>query len=80
MNRINLFCVAAAIMTFVSVQAQNKIILNVDQSNQVISKHDYNSFDKPDAVSVKDFKEAKLSNGKLVVDLPGKSVVMLEIE
>jgi alpha-N-arabinofuranosidase len=42
--------------------------------------NDYNSFDKPDVVSVKDFKDAKLSGGKLTVNLPAKSVILLEIE
>ncbi|MDR2680761.1 MAG: alpha-N-arabinofuranosidase [Tannerella sp.] len=42
--------------------------------------NDYNSFDKPNTVSVKDFKDAKLSDGKLNVTLPAKSVVLLEIE
>jgi alpha-N-arabinofuranosidase len=42
--------------------------------------NDYNTFDKPNTVSVKDFNDAKLSGGKLNVTLPAKSVVMLEIE
>ena len=42
--------------------------------------NDYNTFDKPNTVSVKDFNDAKLSGGKLNISLPAKSVVMLEIE
>ncbi|MDR3184816.1 MAG: alpha-N-arabinofuranosidase [Prevotellaceae bacterium] len=42
--------------------------------------NDYNTFEKPDAVTVTDFKGAKLSGGKLNISLPAKSVVMLEIE
>jgi alpha-N-arabinofuranosidase len=42
--------------------------------------NDYNSFDKPEVVSVKDFDDAKLSKGSLSVVLPARSVVMLEIE
>ena len=42
--------------------------------------NDYNSFDKPNNVTVKDFKDAKLSKESLSVALPAKSVVMLEIE
>jgi len=42
--------------------------------------NDYNSFDKPETVGVKDFSDAKISGGKLTVNLPSKSVVMLEIE
>jgi len=41
---------------------------------------DYNSFDKPETVGIKDFSDAKISGGKLNVTLPSKSVVMLEIE
>jgi alpha-N-arabinofuranosidase len=41
---------------------------------------DHNTFDKPNAVTIKDFKEVKLSKGVLSVTLPAKSVVMLEIE
>jgi alpha-N-arabinofuranosidase len=42
--------------------------------------NDYNTFEQPNTVSVKDFKEAKLSKGVLTITLPAKSVVMLEIE
>jgi alpha-N-arabinofuranosidase len=42
--------------------------------------NDYNTYDKPNTVSVKDFGDAKLSGGKLSVSLPAKSVVLLEIE
>jgi alpha-N-arabinofuranosidase len=42
--------------------------------------NDYNSFDKPNTVSVKNFNDTKLSGGKLTVSLPAKSVVVLEIE
>jgi alpha-N-arabinofuranosidase len=40
----------------------------------------HNTFESPNSVGVKDFKDAKLSGGKLTVNLPAKSVVMLEIE
>jgi alpha-N-arabinofuranosidase len=42
--------------------------------------NDYNTFEKPNTVSVKDFTGAKLSGGKLTLSLPSKSVVLLEIE
>jgi alpha-N-arabinofuranosidase len=42
--------------------------------------NDYNSFEKPNTVTVKDFNDAKISGGKLNVTLPAKSVVLLEIE
>jgi len=41
---------------------------------------DYNTFETPGKVAVKDFKNMKLNNGKLSVNLPAGSVVMLEIE
>jgi len=41
--------------------------------------NDYNSFDKPETVGIKDFTGAKISNGKLTINLPSKSVVMIEI-
>jgi alpha-N-arabinofuranosidase len=42
--------------------------------------NDYNTFEQPNTVSVKDFKDAKLSKDILSVTLPAKSVIMLEIE
>ena len=42
--------------------------------------NDYNTFDKPNTVGIKDFNDAKISGGKLNITLPSKSVVMLEIE
>ncbi|MDR2498664.1 MAG: alpha-N-arabinofuranosidase [Tannerellaceae bacterium] len=41
--------------------------------------NDYNSFERPNTVGVKDFSGAKLSSGKLTITLPPKSVVMVEI-
>jgi alpha-N-arabinofuranosidase len=42
--------------------------------------NDHNTFDKPNTVGIKDFRDAKLSGGKLNISLPAKSVIMLEIE
>ena len=42
--------------------------------------NDFNTFEKPNAVAVKDFNDAKLSKESISVQLPAKSVVMLEIE
>ncbi|MDR2816370.1 MAG: alpha-N-arabinofuranosidase, partial [Proteiniphilum sp.] len=43
--------------------------------------NDYNSFEQPSNITVKDFKGATLSGGSaLSVVLPAKAVVMLEIE
>lgn len=41
---------------------------------------DYNSFDKPNAVTLADFKGAKRKGEKLSVTLPAKSVVVLELK
>lgn len=41
---------------------------------------DHNTFDSPETVGVKEFNNAKLSNGKLTASLPAGSVVLLEIE
>ena len=54
-----------------------KVAGKIVTSNKI---NDYNSFDRPDLVSVKDFKDANVSGGKLQVLLPAKSVVLLEIE
>lgn len=52
-------------------------------SGKVLSSskiNDHNTFESPNTVAVKDFKNAKLTNGKLSVNLPAKSVVLLVIE
>ena len=41
---------------------------------------DYNTFDKPETVSPKEFKGAKISNNVLKVTLPAKSIVTLELK
>ena len=40
---------------------------------------DHNTFDDPDKVIIKDFKDIKVSKGKMDVVLPSKSVVLLRI-
>lgn len=40
----------------------------------------YNTFENPDAVTVKDFKDVKLQKGGLLVKLPAMSIVTLEIK
>ena len=40
----------------------------------------YNDFGKAAEVKPADFNDAKVENGKLVINLPAKSVVMLRIE
>ena len=41
---------------------------------------DHNTFENPNHVTVKDFKGAKINNSALSVQLPSKSVVMLELK
>ena len=40
---------------------------------------DHNTFENPDKVIIKDFKDIKVSKGKMDVILPSKSVVLLRI-
>jgi alpha-N-arabinofuranosidase len=42
--------------------------------------NDYNSFDRPNVVSVKAFNGAQLSKNKVSVKMPAKSIVLLEIQ
>ena len=41
---------------------------------------DYNSFENPDVVCPKEFKDAKISKNTLKVKLPAKSIVTLELK
>lgn len=41
---------------------------------------DHNTFDNPDIVKPVEFKDAKISNGKLSMKLPAKSIVVLEVK
>ena len=42
--------------------------------------NDFNSFTRPNTVTVKEFKSTKLTKGTLSIPLPAKSVVLIEIE
>ncbi|MGN6803775.1 MAG: alpha-L-arabinofuranosidase C-terminal domain-containing protein, partial [Ginsengibacter sp.] len=42
--------------------------------------NDYNSFENPDKVKLAKFSGAKKENDELVVTLPAKSVVVLELK
>jgi alpha-N-arabinofuranosidase len=42
--------------------------------------NDYNSFDQPNKVIIKPFSGAKLTGNKLTIDLPAKSVVVVELK
>jgi Alpha-L-arabinofuranosidase len=65
----------------IETQLQGVSVRNV--SGKVLTSdkiNDYNTFEQPSTISVKDFKGAILSGSSLSVVLPSKSVVMLEIE
>ena len=52
-------------------------------SGQILTSEkidDYNTFEQPDLVKLADFKGAKLTKNGLVVKLPAKSIVTLEIK
>jgi len=77
-------------ITLVNVDPNNAQTVNCDlrgvNAKNVTGKvltsskiNDFNSFERPNTVAVKDFKNAKLSKDNLSVVLPAKSVVMLEL-
>jgi alpha-N-arabinofuranosidase len=41
---------------------------------------DHNTFDEPGKIRIKDFKDFKESDGKLVINLPAKSIVGIELK
>ena len=41
--------------------------------------NDYNDFGKPEAVTIKDFSGARLKNGLIQINIPSKSIIMLEL-
>ncbi len=41
---------------------------------------DHNTFDKPDVVKIQDFTQFKISGNDVLVDLPSKSIVVLEVK
>jgi alpha-N-arabinofuranosidase len=66
-----------------SIQTELRGAETKNVSGQLLTSakiNDYNTFEKSNTVSVKDFKDAKLSKNTLSVKLPAKSVVMLEIQ
>jgi len=78
-------------ITLVNVDAKKKINVNTALNGLKWSKvtgrivtsakfTDYNSFDNPNKITVKDFKGAKKSGNQLVAELPPLSVVELELK
>ena len=76
-------------MTLVNIDANKNISIqaSVDGNLKSVSGsiltsakvNDYNSFEKPENIAIKTFTGAKLTNGRLTIDLPAKSVVMIEL-
>ena len=75
-------------LTNTSLEQANKV--NVDLAGlklkfagaQVLtaaSVNDFNDFGQPEKVSLKEFKDARISKGNLVVDMPPMSVVTLTL-
>ncbi|KAA6346459.1 Intracellular exo-alpha-L-arabinofuranosidase 2 [termite gut metagenome] len=64
----------------IDAELQGVAIKNVTGKALTSAKlNDHNTFDNPNAVTVKDFDGAKISNAALSVILPPKSVVMIEL-
>ncbi|MDR0542966.1 MAG: alpha-N-arabinofuranosidase [Dysgonamonadaceae bacterium] len=66
-----------------SIQAELRGVEIKNVSGKILTSakiNDYNTFEKPNTVSVKDFKSAGVSKNTLSVKLPAKSIVMLEIQ
>ncbi|TFD97316.1 alpha-N-arabinofuranosidase [Dysgonomonas capnocytophagoides] len=78
-------------ITLANIDLTNSQNVNIDLSNTKISKvsgriltskdiHDHNTFENPNLVQPQTFNGAKIANGKLNVQLPAKSIVVLEIQ
>lgn len=78
-------------ITLANIDLTNSQNVNIDLSNTKISKvsgriltskdiHDHNTFENPNLVQPQTFNGAKIVNGKLNVQLPAKSIVVLEIQ
>jgi alpha-N-arabinofuranosidase len=78
-------------ISLVNLDLHNNINISTDLGNvkwktvtgQILTSAnitDVNTFDQPDKLDLKSFTAAKNENGKLVVNLPAKSVVTLELE
>jgi len=77
-------------VTLVNIDPKNSMELSCDLSGmdaknvagKVITSQkitDHNTFDQPNQVEIKEFKDAKISKGKVTAILPAKSVVLLQI-
>lgn len=77
-------------ITLANIDLNNPQNINIDFSDTKISKvsgriltskdiHDHNTFENPNLVQPQSFDNAKVVNGKLNVQLPAKSIVVLEI-
>ncbi len=73
----------------VSLDKKKEVEINIDDlkaknvSGRILTSKnvaDYNDFDNPSRVKPEPFKDAKLKKGKLTVNLPTKSIVVLELK
>jgi alpha-N-arabinofuranosidase len=78
-------------ISFVNIDPNNKISFRAAMpgvkwttvKGQILTSAkltDINSFDKPEAVKIQPFTTAKKEGNDLVVELPAKSVVVLELK
>lgn len=79
-------------ITMANIDLESERSVEIDLSGTVVagkvtgriltSKNiaDYNSFDKPEVVKPVEFSGAKMTNGKISVQLPAKSIIALELQ
>lgn len=78
-------------ITLVNIDPNNSLQLNCNvvgaeakkATGSVITAkniNDHNTFDDPDKVVIRDFKDFKISKGKIEAVLPAKSVVLLQVK
>lgn len=78
-------------ITMVNIDPQNVISLSCDivgldgkkVSGSIISSdkiNDYNTFEESETVKVEEFKDMKISKGKLNAKIPAKSVILIQVK
>lgn len=78
-------------ITLVNIDPNNSLQLDCDVVGKETKKvtgrvitakniNDHNTFDDPDKVVISDFKDVKVSKGKIEAVLPAKSVVLLQVK
>jgi alpha-N-arabinofuranosidase len=78
-------------ITLVNIDPANSIETDCDLTGMDVKKvtakiitsskiNDHNTFEQPDEVRITDFKDVKISKGKIIANIPAKSVVLLQVE